>query len=113
MEQARAEFMEALDVFTPEMMMQDGKTFVLARQSIDYKAQAYYNDRLRVYLRVARIGSSSLDMEYAIVNEQKNLLCCLATSTVVFFDVKQQKSTPLPADLAERLAELEAKFATV
>ncbi|MBL0386645.1 acyl-CoA thioesterase [Tumebacillus sp. ITR2] len=113
MEQARAEFMESLDVFTPELLIKERKTFVLAGQSIDYKAQAYYNDRLRIYLRVSRIGSSSLDMEYAIVNEDKQLLCCTARSTVVFFDANMQKSTPLPDDLAERIEELESKFATV
>ncbi|KEO83615.1 acyl-CoA thioesterase [Tumebacillus flagellatus] len=113
MEQARAEFMEQLNIFTPEILMRERKTFVLASQSIDYKAQAYYNERLRIYLRVSRIGSSSLDMEYAIVNEETNLLCCNARSTVVFFDAKAQKSTPLPADLAERIEELEAKYATV
>lgn len=111
MEQARAEFMELLDIFTPQAMLSEGKTFVLARQSIDYKAQAYYNDRLRVYLRISRIGSSSLDMEYAIVNEEQQLLCCTATTTVVFFDIKQQKSTPLPHDLAERIQRVEATFA--
>ncbi|PWK10279.1 acyl-CoA thioesterase [Tumebacillus permanentifrigoris] len=113
MEQARAEFMESLDVFTPEIMLRERKTFVLARQSIDYKAQAYYNDRLRIYLRVTRIGSSSVDMEYAIVNEQNNLLCCTATTTVVYFDAHQQKSTPLPDNLAERIEQLESTFATV
>jgi acyl-CoA thioester hydrolase len=110
MEQARTEFMNGLGLFDRERMEAEGKTFVLASQSVNYRSQAYFNDQLDTYLRVSRIGSSSLDMEYVILNRKKQTIVSTGTSTMVYFDVRSQKSTPLPADLAERIQKFETEL---
>ena len=113
MEQGRCEFLEGLGLFHPEQMQTEQKTFVLASQQVDYKNQAYYNDVLRVYCRASRLGRSSMDIDYVIVNPEKQLVIAAGTSTVVHFDAKTQKSIPLPDDLQERIGQLEMSFATV
>lgn len=110
MEQARSEFMESLELFHPTKIVQEGKTFVLAKQTIEYKQQAYYNDVIHVYCRVSRIGRSSIDMEYALYTPQRDAVVCIGSSTVVYFDQLEQKSTPLPSDLLERIAKLEQEY---
>lgn len=111
MEQARTDFMIGLGLFGREKLEQDGRTFVLAEQSVSYRSQAYFNDPIDTYVRVPRIGNSSLDMEYVLVNRDTSAVVSTGSSTMVFFDVKQQRSTPLPADLSVRIAVLEASFA--
>jgi acyl-CoA thioester hydrolase len=110
MEQARTDFMTGLGLFGREQLEAEGKTFVLAGQTVTYRSQAYFNDPIDTYLRVSRIGNSSLDMEYVLVNRQTSAVVSTGTSTMVYFDVRQQRSTPLPADLGERIAKFEAAF---
>jgi acyl-CoA thioester hydrolase len=110
MEQARTEFTVGLGLFGRERMEEEGKTFVLASQSVIYRAQAYFHDAIDTYVRVSRIGTSSLDMEYALVNRDSGSIVSIGTSTMVYFDVNAQKSTPLPSDLLERIAQYEASL---
>ncbi|MGZ4107716.1 MAG: acyl-CoA thioesterase [Tumebacillaceae bacterium] len=110
MEQARCEFLEGLELFHPTQIAQEGKTFVLAKQTIEYKQQAYYNDLLNVYCRVSHIGTSSVVMDYAIYSRERDVVTCTGSSTVVYFDQHQQKSTPLPSDLQARIEQLEARY---
>jgi acyl-CoA thioester hydrolase len=108
MEQARTDFTVGLGLFGRDRIEEEGKTFVLASQSVTYRSQAYFQDVIDTYVRVSRIGTSSLDMEYALVNRGTGAVVCIGTSTMVYFDVSAQKSTPLPDDLIERIARFEA-----
>jgi acyl-CoA thioester hydrolase len=110
MEQARCEYLTALGMFDPEQMAREGKTFVLARQSIDYKAQAYFSETLDTYCRISRYGHSSLDIDYVIINRDTRAVIAVAASTIVYFDSQKQKSTPLPSDLRERVERLDASY---
>ncbi|ASS76332.1 hypothetical protein CIG75_16175 [Tumebacillus algifaecis] len=110
MEQARCDYLSALDLFSMEQMARAGKTFVLARQAIDYKSQAYFNDTVDTYARVSRYGRSSLDIDYVLINRQSRSVIATATSTLVYFDTHTQKSTPLPDDLRERVEQLDASY---
>lgn len=110
MEQVRTEYLEALGLFDLQQIERDGKTFVLASQKIDYMEQAYFNDRIRLYARVSRIGNSSLDIDYVALNEQTQAPLFGGTSTVVYFDRNTQKSTLLPEDLTDRIAQAESRL---
>ncbi|ARU61715.1 hypothetical protein CBW65_12290 [Tumebacillus avium] len=110
MEQARTDYLTALGLFNPEEMARVGKTFVLARQAVDYKSQAYFNDTVDTYARVSRYGNSSLDVDYVLINRATRAVVAVATSTVVHFDARAQKSIPLPSDLQARVEQLDASF---
>lgn len=110
MEQARSEFMIGLGLFGRERMEAEGKTFMLVAQAVNYRSQAYFHDRIDTYVRVSRIGSSSLDMEYSLANRESGQIVCTGTSTMVYVDILTQKSTPLPSDLTERIAQFEASL---
>jgi len=111
MEQARSEYLESLDLFDMETVRATGKSFVLVNQNIDYRSQAYYNDTLRIYVRVGKLGRSSIFQEYVIVNMQTESIIATAHSTVVYFDSFAQTSIPLPADLLAKVDAMEAQFA--
>lgn len=110
MEQARADFLNGLGLFSIEEMTKTGKTFVLAKQAIDYQHQAYYYDDIDTYLRVSRIGRSSLEMDYVLHNRTRNNVTALAQSTIVYFDVQTQKSTSLPSDMPHLIDQFEIRI---
>ncbi|NOU71330.1 hypothetical protein GC098_07835 [Paenibacillus sp. LMG 31458] len=111
MEQARCEYMNGLGLFFANS---DGnladKTFFLVNQSVEYKSQAHFNDNLDIYMKVSRIGTSSIETQYAIVKRENKQLVSFGTSTGVYVDVHTQKGTPLPEDLASRIEQFEASF---
>ena len=111
MEQARCEYMNGLGLFFANT---DGnltdKTFFLVSQSVEYKSQAHFNDNLDIYMKVSRIGTSSIETQYAIVKRANKQLVSFATSTGVYVDVHTQKGTPLPEDLASRIEQFEVSF---
>ncbi|MFD2171729.1 acyl-CoA thioesterase [Tumebacillus lipolyticus] len=110
MEQARCDYLFALGLFDSQRIGSVGMTFVLARQAIDYKAQAYFQERIDTYARVSRIGNSSLDIDYLLRNRDTGVVIAVGTSTLVYFDARAQKSAPLPDDFRERVERLEASF---
>ncbi|KIL39910.1 hypothetical protein SD70_16920 [Gordoniibacillus kamchatkensis] len=110
MEQARTDFLLGLGLFGREQAERSGNTFVLAGQSVAYRSQAYFGDPIDTYVRVSRIGRSSLDMEYVLLHRQTSAVIATGTSTMVHFDVKEQRSTPLPGDLEGRIAAFEASL---
>lgn len=112
MEQARTDYLAALGIFDQERIQRTKTTFVLAKQSVEYRNQAYFNEDLDVTCGVTRIGSSSLDIDYEIYNRANGRLVATASSTIVHFDIKAQKSAPLPADLLELIAKVEGRSTT-
>jgi acyl-CoA thioester hydrolase len=109
MEQARCDYLAALGLFDREHIQRTDKTFVLAKQSVEYRSQAYFHDELDVTCGVTRVGTSSLDIDYEIYNRATGTLIAVGTSTLVHFDNKTQKSAPLPADLIERIGKVEGR----
>jgi acyl-CoA thioester hydrolase len=112
MEQARADFLSGLGLFSIDQMTSAGKTFVLAKQTIEYQNQAYYYDQIDTYVRASRIGRSSIEMEYILFNRERGNVTATAQSIIVYFDVGQQKSTPLPSDLPDLINQFESRFAS-
>ncbi|UKS26760.1 acyl-CoA thioesterase [Paenibacillus sp. HWE-109] len=111
MEQARCEYMNGLGLFFADTAGEPvDKTFFLVSQSVEYKSQAHFNDTLDIYMKVHRLGKSSIETHYAIVKRDTQQVVSFATSTGVYIDVHTQKSTPLPQDLASRIEQFEAAF---
>jgi acyl-CoA thioester hydrolase len=107
-EQGRIEYFEHLGL-TDELFGEE-KVSVVADLECQYFAQMYLRDPLKLHVRVARIGRSSLDIEYAItVNDQ---LKAAGRGAIVLIDTKSGKSTPVPEDIRERIRSFEGKSLT-
>ena len=76
---------------------------ILARYSIDFKAQLYYGTEVEVRTEVARIGNSSFELRQQIW--QSDTLCAEGMCTMVHFDHTSQRSEPIPEAIKARLCE--------
>jgi acyl-CoA thioester hydrolase len=84
-----------------------GLDFHTARSLVEYKAPIGYDEEIDVYVRVARLGRSSLSFDigiYARGEEQPR-----ATGEVVWVQIDQQsgKSTPVNGELVSLLLDRE------
>lgn len=100
LEEARTEYFESHGVFVKDIHTQ-GIGFVVARQEIDYKCPAVYDDVLDVKTRVNNISRASMEFEYDIVNQAGKLLS--KAKTVLVFVDKNFKPKSIPDDIKAKL----------
>jgi acyl-CoA thioester hydrolase len=83
------------------------KTLIAADLACEFKAPVFFGQTLRVHARVTRMGRSSLDMEYALVEASGPRLVATARGSLVYFDHGAGRSTPLTPAIREAIARLE------
>lgn len=91
-EQVRTGFMEKYDLIAKEIEPGVTGLSVMANLHCDYVQQAFYNDILKVGVKIARIGRSSIDMHYVALKDEEIIFT--GTSTVVQMNKNTGKSIP-------------------
>ena len=69
--------------------------FVMRANGIEYHAPARFDDLIEVFIRVARIGRTSVTYECAAYDEE-DVLMVTAQQTLVLVDLDQRKACPIP-----------------
>lgn len=79
---------------------------ILARCEIDFKKPLFATDILTVYLRTIRIGNTSFDFEYVLLNNKDEVVAQAKTVKVVY-DYQAHQPAPIPEKIRSKLeAEL-------
>jgi len=86
-----------------------GADTVLARISMEFKSPAHFDDVLEVYVRVSKIGNTSLTFDFEIYPEGEDRLVSAASSLYVCIDPKTMRPVRVPDALRSRIAEFEGK----
>ena len=82
---------------------------ILARQTVDYKKPIYFHDKISIYTFLMKIGTTSFELGYELVKEEKNggaTLLATGTSVIVCFSYKDQKPVPVPDSWKEKMSRL-------
>ena len=80
---------------------------VIAEMHCIYRAPASFYDTISVHIRVARIGRSSLRMDFAVLNDSTDTLMAEGYATLVKVDLTANRSVPFEAEFKARLCALE------
>jgi acyl-CoA thioester hydrolase len=73
----------------------DGE-FVMRASSVEYFAPARFDDLLEVFVRLERLGTTSVTFEHAAYRLEDDRLMCTATQTLVFVDRELRQKAPIP-----------------
>jgi acyl-CoA thioester hydrolase len=87
-----------------------GVDFAMRATTVEYHAGARFDDLLEVFVRVARIGTTSITYEHAayrIDESDTDLLMATSTATLVCIALDERKAVPVPAAFRERIAAFE------
>lgn len=76
------------------------------RHEIDYRHEARLGALVLIRSGVIGSGRSSLRARHIMTDADDMVVHAIMTSVTVRFDLKARKSVPLPADFADRAAEL-------
>jgi acyl-CoA thioester hydrolase len=101
LEEARTEYFEARGIFVKDLHAQS-IGFVVARQEIDYKSPAVYDDVLNVRTWVNNVSRASIEFEYEIKNKKDERLISKAKTILVFVD-KNLKPRSIPEEIKAKL----------
>jgi len=82
---------------------------ILAHVDINYRSPAFVGETLVVHISLTRIGGSSFDFSYRVVEKSSNRIVVEATSTQCLYDYEKSRIKRIPAELKEKIAALQAR----
>jgi acyl-CoA thioester hydrolase len=83
------------------------REFVMRASTIEYFAPAMFDDLIEVFVRVARIGRTSLAYEGAAFLAEDDALMVTTRQTLVLVDLAERKPSPIPDWFRERIHAFE------
>lgn len=102
-EHARIEFLKWIDLF-PSIFESDTIPIVADLQC-DYLEQIFFGETIKVYVKIAHIGNSSLDIHYMAMKEE-GTICLTGRGRLVNVDRKTGKSVPFSSSQKEKLLQV-------
>jgi acyl-CoA thioester hydrolase len=80
--------------------------FVMRASTIEYHAPARFDDLIEVFIRVSRIGRSSVTYECAAYRDD-DVLMVTAQQTLVLVDLAERRAAAIPDWFREQVAAFE------
>ena len=101
---ARVEYHRHLDMLDRDPQELE---FVMRASSLEYLAPARFDDLIEVFIRVSRIGRTSVTYEHAAYRADDDVLMVTATQTLVLVDLDERRACPVPDWYREQIADFE------
>jgi acyl-CoA thioester hydrolase len=88
---------------------EEGEEFVMRALTIEYLAPAVFDDLIEVYVRMARIGRTSVTYGFAAYRARDDELMVTASQTLVLVDLDERKPVPIPDAYKEAIRAFEGE----
>jgi acyl-CoA thioester hydrolase len=96
-----------LDFTKPDYVL--GNSVILASLKLDYRSPTYLNETLVIGLGATELRRSSFTLEYTVEEEKTQRLVANASTVMIYFDYKAQKSCEIPELMRKRFEEVEGR----
>ena len=90
---ARVEYLRSLGLLQQRSEVGD---FVMRANDVEYFAPAVFDDEIEIYVRVSRLGRTSVTFTFAAHRLPDDLLMVTAHQTLVYVDLAERKACPVP-----------------
>ena len=87
----------------------EGQEFVMRACNIEYLAPAVFDDLIEVYVRMARIGRTSVTYELAAYRARDDELMVTAAQTLVLVDLDERKAVSIPESYKDAIRSFEGE----
>ena len=104
-ESARVAYMRGLFPEIDPMGRAGGFGMIFAETHVRFASPGFYEEVVRVDLRIAEIKRSSVQIAFEMRCEADERLLAEGWGTLVGYDYEAGRAAPLPDDVAERLQE--------
>ncbi len=82
--------------------------FAMRAVSVEYVAGARFDDLLEVFVRVERVGTTSITYDHAVYRHDDDTLMATAKATVVCIALDERRAVPVPEAFRAQLEAIEA-----
>lgn len=103
---ARVEYHRHLEMLVTQPREHE---FVMRANTIEYLAPARFDDLIEVFIRVARIGRTSVGYEFAAYKHEDDVLMVTAQQTLVLVDLGERRARAIPDWYREKIGAFEGK----
>ena len=103
---ARVEYHRHLDLLRVESGEHE---FVMRAAAIDYLAPARFDDLIEIFVRLSRIGRTSVTYEFAAHRVEDDLAMVTARQTLVLVDLDERRAQAIPESFRERMQAFEGR----
>ena len=79
------------------------REFVMRANRVEYHAPARFDDLLEVFVRVERIGTTSITYDHAAYRTEDDVLMATAKATLVCIALHERKAVPVPNAFREQI----------
>ena len=87
----------------------DGAEYVMRASNVEYHAPARFDDLLECFVRVSRLGRTSVTYEVAAVSLEDGALMVTGTQTLVLIDPAARAPIPIPEAVRETVRAFEQR----
>jgi acyl-CoA thioester hydrolase len=84
-----------------------GLEFVMRASTVEYHAPARFDDLLEIFIRLKRIGRTSMTYECAAFRMDDDLLMVTAEQTLVLVDLDERRPRPIPDSFRDAMRAFE------
>ena len=81
--------------------------FAMRASTVEYHAPARFDDLLEVFVRVERIGTTSVTYDCAAYRADDDVLMATAKQTLVLINLADRRPVPVPDSFREQVAAFE------
>ena len=85
----------------------EGAEFVMRASNVEYHAPARFDDMIECFVRVSRLGRTSIAYELCALRLPDETLMVTATQTLVLVDLVTRRPTTIPAGAREPIRAFE------
>lgn len=105
---ARTHYVGALGHLRPgDHRVADWFSFILLDVYCRFLEPVGFGDRLHVWIRTSRIGTTSFDFEYLVTSERSGRAVAHGRSTQVYYDYGGHRAVPIPEDVRAAIVSLD------
>jgi acyl-CoA thioester hydrolase len=80
---------------------------VMRASAVEYHAPARFDDLLEIFVRVSRIGRTSMTYECHAYRVEDDVLMVTATQTLVLVDLEERRARPIPESVRDQVRAFE------
>lgn len=110
-EQARLDYFEHLGFMNYFTDRECPSIIVTGDLHCHYLQPIYYGQVIAAHVRTAKIGRTSLDLQYALTDESGKTLFAACRGVMIHVDKHTEKSRPWPEEVKRRIIEFEPIYA--
>jgi acyl-CoA thioester hydrolase len=81
--------------------------FAMRAATVEYVAGARFDDLLEVFVRVERIGTTSITYDHAVYRIEDDTLMSTAKATLVCIGLDERRAVPVPTAFREQIEAFE------